>query len=133
MSHSTASAILFLGDRGITGFEVDSRNKCVKIHIDLISRIRSKDGNWNFYSDEDIPDGKIVFHGCKEFSLDSNGLIPNDFIEICEVNKICDNEYRIVFDVSQYDFSQKKIIPIEIRIVFSEVYLEDTSGAIIRT
>ena len=41
---------IYLGDRGITGFEVNSRNKCVKIHIDLISRIRSKDGNWNFYS-----------------------------------------------------------------------------------
>ena len=52
--------------------------------------------------------------------------------EIIEVNKICDDEYKIVFDASQYDFSQKKLIPIKIKIYFSEVYLENASGKIIR-
>lgn len=123
---------IYLGDRSITGFEVDTRSMLIKIQIDLISRIRSKDGNWDFYSDEDIPNGKIVFRGCSKFYLDSQGILPNDFVEIIEVNKICDDEYKIVFDASQYDFSQKKLIPIKIKIYFSEVYLENASGKIIR-
>lgn len=121
-----------MGDRGITGISIDSEHMSVKIHVDLISRVRSADGNWNFYSDEDIPNGKIVFNGCKKFILDSQGFIPNDFIDISEIAKVGEDEYKIVFDASQYDFYEKKVVPIAITIVFSEVYIEDSLGAIIR-
>ena len=124
---------VYLGDRGITGFTVDSSNMTIKIHIDIISRIRSKDGNWNYYTDEDVPNGKIVFCGCKKFVLDSHGIIPNGFIDINEISKINNDEYKIIFDMSQYDFSQKKFIPVSLQIVFSEVYIEDDRGKIIRT
>lgn len=123
---------IYLGDRCITGINIDSEHMSVKIQVDVISRIRSNDGNWNFYTDEDIPNGKIVFNGCKKFILDSQGVIPSDFIDISEISKIENEEYKIVFDASQYDFYQKKHIPITIQIVFSEVYIEDDVGSIIR-
>ena len=123
---------IYLGDRGITGINIDSEHMSVKIQVDVISRIRSADGNWNFYTDEDIPNGKIVFNGCKRFILDSQGIIPSDFIDISEISKVGDEEYKIIFDASQYDFYQKKNIPITIQIVFSEVYIEDNTGTIIR-
>ena len=124
---------IYLGDRCITGINIDSEHMSVKIQVDVISRIRSADGNWNFYTDEDIPNGKIVFNGCKSFFLDSQGIIPSDFIDISEIRKVGDEEYKIIFDASQYDFYQKKNIPITIQIVFSEVYIEDNTGTIIRT
>ncbi len=124
---------IYLGDRCITGINIDSEHMSVKIQVDVISRIRSADGNWNFYTDEDIPNGKIVFNGCKRFILDSQGIIPNDFIDISEISKVGDEEYKIIFDASQYDFYQKRNIPITIQIVFSEVYIEDNTGTIIRT
>ena len=123
---------IYLGDRGITGIYIDSEHMSVKIQVDVISRIRSADGNWNFYTDEDIPNGKIVFNGCKRFILDSQGIIPNDFIDISEISKVGDEEYKIIFDASQYDFYQKKNIPITIQIIFSEVYIEDNTATIIR-
>ena len=124
---------IYLGDRCITGINIDSEHMSVKIQVDVISRIRSADGNWNFYTVEDIPNGKIVFNGCKRFILDSQGIIPNDFIDISEISKVGDEEYKIIFDASQYDFYQKRNIPITIQIVFSEVYIEDNTGTIIRT
>ena len=123
---------IYLGDRCITGINIDSEHMSVKIQVDVISRIRSADGNWNFYTDEDIPNGKIVFNGCKRFVLDSQGIIPSDFIDISEISKVGDEEYKIIFDASQYDFYQKRNIPITIQIVFSEVYIEDSTGTIIR-
>lgn len=123
---------IYLGDRCITGINIDSEHMSVKIQVDVISRIRSADGNWNFYTDEDIPNGKIVFNGCKRFILDSQGIIPSDFIDISEISKVGDEEYKIIFDASQYDFYQKRNIPITIQIVFSEVYIEDSTGTIIR-
>ena len=132
--HNTVKFIntIYLGDRSITGINIDSEHMSVKIQVDVISRIRSADGNWNFYADEDIPNGKIVFNGCKRFILDSQGIIPSDFIDISEISKVGDEEYKIIFDASQYDFYQKKNIPITIQIVFSEVYIEDNTGTIIR-
>ena len=123
---------IYLGDRCITGINIDSEHMSVKIQVDVISRIRSADGNWNFYTDEDVPNGKIVFNGCKRFILDSQGIIPSDFIDISEISKVGDEEYKIIFDASQYDFYQKRNIPITIQIVFSEVYIEDSTGTIIR-
>lgn len=123
---------IYLGDRCITGINIDSEHMSVKIQVDVISRIRSADGNWNFYTDEDIPNGKIVFNGCKRFILDSQGIIPSDFIDISEISKVGDEEYKIIFDASQYDFDQKKNIPITIQIIFSEVYIEDNTATIIR-
>ena len=120
---------IYLGDRGVTGISMDSVRKTVKIHIDCISRVRGK--NWNYYTDEDLENGAIVFTGCKKFFFDTNGILPSDFIEIESVEQTADDEYSIVFDVSSYSFDEKRLVPAKLKIIFQSVYLESCDGKVI--
>ena len=120
---------IYLGDRGVTGISMDSVRKTVKIHIDCISRVRGK--NWNYYTDEDLENGAIVFTGCKKFFFDTNGVLPGDFIEIESLEQLVDNEYSIVFDVSSYSFDEKRLVPAKLKIIFQSVHLESCDGKVI--
>lgn len=62
------------------------------VQVDLISRVREISGNWNFYTEEDIPDGFIVFTGVESVKLNPTGVLPNDFITSFEVEDIEMNE-----------------------------------------
>jgi hypothetical protein len=120
---------IYLGDRGVTGISMDSVRKTVKIHIDCISRVRGE--NWNYYTDEDLENGAIVFIGCKKFFFDTNGVLPGDFIEIESVEQTADDEYCIVFDVSSYSFDEKRLVPAKLKIIFQSVHLESCDGKVI--
>ena len=120
---------IYLGDRGVTGISMDSVRKTVKIHIDCISRVRGE--NWNYYTDEDLENGAIVFTGCKKFFFDTNGILPSDFIEIESLELLADNEYSIVFDVSSYFFDEKRLVPAKLKIIFQSVHLESCDGKVI--
>ncbi|MBE6369629.1 MAG: hypothetical protein E7056_05655 [Lentisphaerae bacterium] len=120
---------IYLGDRGVTGISMDSVRKTVKIHIDCISRVRGE--NWNYYTDEDLENGAIVFIGCKKFFFDTNGILPSDFIEIESVEQTADDEYSIVFDVSSYSFDEKRLVPAKLKIIFQSVHLESCDGKVI--
>ena len=120
---------IYLGDRGVIGISMDSDNGIIKIHIDCISRIRGE--NWNYYTDEDLENGAIVFIGCKKFFFDTNGVLPGDFIEIESLEQLADNEYSIVFDVSSYSFDEKRLVPAKLKIIFQSVHLESCDGKVI--
>ena len=120
---------IYLGDRGVTGISMDSVRKTVKIHIDCISRVRGE--NWNYYTDEDLENGAIVFIGCKKFFFDTNDMLPSDFIDIESVEQTAADEYTIVFDVSSYSFAEKQHIPAKLKIVFQNVCLESQDGRVI--
>ena len=120
---------IYLGDRGVTGISMDSVRKTVKIHIDYISRVRGK--NWNYYTDEDLENGAIVFSGCKKFFFDTNGMLPSDFIDIESVEQTAADEYTIVFDVSSYSFDEKRLVPAKLKIIFQTVHLESCDGKVI--
>jgi hypothetical protein len=60
---------VYLGDRSCKGINIISCDKRIEIHVDCISRVRASSGLWDFYTDEDIVDGKIVFVGVERFSL----------------------------------------------------------------
>lgn len=57
---------LYFGDRYCTKFLLDSTNNKVELHVNQISRIRDKSGEWNYYTDEDIENGVLVFTGIKK-------------------------------------------------------------------
>lgn len=76
---------IYLGDRGCKSIEIDGWTKRVIVHVDLISRVRGP--NWDFYSAEDIHDGRIVFSGVQSFRLEPSGPIPNDFISDLSVSE----------------------------------------------
>lgn len=51
----------YLGDRTITGLEVDSWNSEVRIRINLISRSPIGSDEWLFYDKENLESGYLVF------------------------------------------------------------------------
>src|SRR5437762_5465194 len=71
---------LYLGDRGCKSITIDGYGAAVKVQATCISRVRSSSGNWDYYKDEDIVDGFIVFADVVECELQNGGHVPNDSI-----------------------------------------------------
>ncbi|WP_412022577.1 DUF6258 family protein [Burkholderia cepacia] len=71
---------IYLGDRVCKAISLDTWNAVVRIRIDVISRIRSDSGNWEFHKDEDVENGSLVFGDVKAFSMSPDGLLPNDLV-----------------------------------------------------
>ena len=78
---------IYLGDRACKKIVVDCCTDEVRMQVDIISRVRSADGRWNYYTDEDIEDGYIVFTNVKNITWSSNGKIPNDQINFLNARK----------------------------------------------
>lgn len=92
---------IYLGDRACKGVLIDSWNHQIAIQIDRISRIRSATGNWDYYADEDIVDGELVFSGAESIILDPPGLLPNDYINSIDATRLNDERHpcRYLFEI----------------------------------
>ena len=119
---------IYVGDRYVKGFIIDSQQKVVKIQVDSISRVRSEDGLWNFYNDENIDDGLIVFSDVEAISFDPPGFIPNDGINYWDIKKIKREDDQDVYDIELYIGSYYKLgeyNEVKVCIRATRAYLED--------
>lgn len=80
MTPAELIASIYLGDRGVRSVLLDGEHRTLAVQIDCISRIRDPAGLWNFYSDEDIPNGSLVFTEVSDVRFSPAGPMPNDFI-----------------------------------------------------
>ena len=119
---------IYLGDRGCCGFSADSIAKRVLISVDCISRVRSPDGQWNFYSDEDIDKGMLAFEGVSWFEMTPPGPLTEDYISEFRIESTSDGIYTFCFaagaDLPQPE-SASRTTTIKIRIKAKEFYLLD--------
>src|SRR5260370_11417121 len=76
---------IYLGDRGCKSVLIDGWQDRVLIQVTSISRIRSASGQWEFYTDEDIENGLLVFKGVHSIEFQPPGLVPNDSINSLDV------------------------------------------------
>lgn len=111
---------IYLGDRACKAIEIDGWNAQVSVHVDVISRIRSTSGIWDYFTDEDIVDGRLVFTGVKSLRMEPSGPLPNDLInELSVVGSIetaSGTEYSFLFSVSSVDEAARSTeIVIELR------------------
>jgi len=113
---------VYLGDRACRGLRLDTVNKRFEVVVDLISRIRSADGLWNYYSEEDIPDGRLVFENVSAVSLEPPGPLPNDYILGISVEQ---QEDRFVFKIRVASVEAEGSCEVTITIHASEFYLSD--------
>jgi uncharacterized protein DUF6258 len=92
---------IYLGDRSCKAILIDGWAKSVAVQVDVISRIRSSSGNWEFYADEDIPDGRLVFTGVRSIRWAPVGPVPNDLINEVRVADF----HELQSGTRLYDFS----------------------------
>lgn len=123
---------IYLGDRGCKSLLIDGWNERVVIQVNQISRIRSSSGKWEFYTDEDIVDGLIVFDVVDSISLQPAGFIPNDLINSIEVEELCDAaagdemEQKVLFKIYIDSVNgEGRHTEVLIQIQASSVHLED--------
>ena len=126
------SKTIYLGDRYAKDIDFNEKEKVLKIKIDIISRIRGDNG-WNYYNDENITDGCIVFTGVEEYSFSKkditiNGNIVFDEIRIKSVEYSKDTNF-FTFNIWFYCYKDNHHNGEEVilKIIASGMYLEDPS------
>lgn len=122
---NTFLSTIYLGDRACKSLLIDGWRGIVELTVNLVSRIRDPSGNWNYYSDEDIENGIVVFSGIEAISLDPPGRFPNDTIEDLVVERIGDHglvEFRLTATQVVENGNAYKVI---VRITARDVYLVD--------
>lgn len=117
---------IYLGDRCCKEICINGFDGIVSIKVDNISRIRSHDKYWNFYSDEDIENGLIVFTGVKTIYFLNSKQIPNDRINYMKFIKSEDNfsTFRISIDSIKEDASSEEVV---LEIQATGIHLKDPS------
>ena len=128
---------VYLGDRACKGLTIDSWGKRLVLHVNCISRIRSQSGEWQFYTDEDIPDGLLVFTGLDSIELAPSGHVPNDAINSIDVKTLSDDPLAplFLFEISVGSSSGKgEVTEVTIKAVGRDVHLENPArpGVVIR-
>lgn len=114
---------LYLGDRGIDSVHLDLRDNTVVVTVNLLSRIRSPDGRWDFYSAEDIVGARLVFTGVTAFSMDPPGLLPDDFIYSISAVPLDANRWRFVIEVGSANAGMTNEVTISVD--GADAHLED--------
>ena len=88
---------IYLGDRGCKSILIDGWNDLVKLEITCVSRVRS--ATWDFYTDEDLENGKLVFSGVTQIIFDPPGCMPNSYIDVISVKEVEDSLFEFIFSV----------------------------------
>jgi len=115
---------LYLGDRGCKSITIDGYGAAVKVQATCISRVRSSSGNWDYYKDEDIVDGFIVFADVVECELQNGGHVPNDSINDIEVVDEKDGLVTIKVSIDSGD-DEAHHHETFLRITCASIHLED--------
>ena len=95
------SKTIYLGDRFVEGFHFDCQSRVVKIQVNCISRVRGN--SWNYYTDEDIQNGILIFNNVKSLILEPKGFAPNDWIEIFNIQPISDELFHVNISMGSVD------------------------------
>ncbi len=135
MNFESFLSTIYLGDRACKSILIDGWNGRVEVTVDIVSRIRDRSGNWNFYADEDVHNGQIVFAGVEAIIIEPPGRFPNDVIESLVVEQVT-NE-----GIGHFKLTANQVIEdgeaflVVVRIAAKDLYLVDprNSGMQLRT
>lgn len=79
---------IYLGDRACKKILVDGWNRRFCMQVNCISRLEKGTDQWNYYNDENIVDGWLVFNELISISITPEGAIPNDLIAEINARKL---------------------------------------------
>lgn len=116
---------IYLGDRAVKGFEIESQSEVIRIQIDCISRLRIDTDKWDFYDEEDIENGYIVFNKVYYFEVVPSSIIPGDYIIDYKFTKIENGWEFIISTVGQPNEIYNGDKESTVRIRYHDCWLED--------
>jgi len=116
---------IYLGDRACVSVFIDAVKDEVKIGVDEISRVRGE--KWNYYTDEDLEGGFIVFVGVKSIYFDPPGFIPNDLIGNFDVIEGDNGDFIFTIEIAS-GISLGKYEIVSVIIHAQQVFLEENDG-----
>ena len=118
---------VYLGDRSIESLTLDGNKRALIFEVDLISRVRSPDGQWKYYDKEDIPNGKIVLDSVWQFSFHPQASFLNDYISNFEVVSYIHNGKPMFKSTVSTGSIDREGIGSEVRVevIFEDLYLID--------
>lgn len=90
---------LYFGDRFCEKVEIS--DKKIVFQINCISKLKSGSTTWNYYSNEDIEHGCLVFDEIKEYHSTSELIINEDIYEISVLDK-SDDVYTFLIQGSNF-------------------------------
>lgn len=123
---------VYVGDRACKALRIESWNNEVVIEVTCISRVRSTSGDWEYYSEWDIPNGRIVFTGVESISFQPAGPLPNDFINYIVAKPASNSRARSLwtFEASISSVADDATTTEVIVVILAEdVHLEDPNRA----
>ena len=103
---------IYLGDRYCEKIEI--KDDKISFQINCISRVKKGTTRWNYYSDEDIEHGYLVFDEVVGFSSNSE-LVINADIEVDVVEKKDDIYSFIVYGCNVSDKAISTDIELQIK------------------
>lgn len=116
---------IYLGDRGCNAVRLETARHEVVVEVTCISRTRTP-GNWDYFTDEDIIDGRLVFTGVESCVLEPAGPMPNDFINGLTAKPVDLAGVRWQFELSissvDADATSTEVV---VRIIARDMHLED--------
>ena len=115
---------IYLGDRACKAIHIEGFAQQVSVQVDEISRIRSSSGLWEYYNDENIVDGFLVFTEVKEVTFSPSGPIPNDYISDFKVENLDEPHYRFQLSIASVG-SDAQSVEVVINIVSTGFHLAD--------
>lgn len=118
---------IYLGDRGCKAVLIDYERREVRIQIDCISRIRGD--KWDFYNDENLEDGFLVFEDVQSIRFEPQGFMINDFIGEFRVEELQEEnvKFKFIFVAGSYSNGQHADVAIEI--LANSFALQDCKGS----
>jgi len=121
---------IYLGDRYCKKAEYDKDKRIYTIQMNGISRIRSDDGQWNYYIDEDIMDGEIVFEGVESVKYEFEQFECNDEIYDIQSTSLDDGLYE--FTVSGSYAVGVEHTDGNVKIIAKDIYLCDPQNPLLK-
>jgi len=113
---------------------LDGWHDRVVIQVTCISRIRSPNGEWNFYTGEDIEDGFLVLTGLQAFKMTPADAVPNDMVNYLKVTSTMegatssgDQHWKFVLSIHSIDQSTTSREMI-LEVVAADLHLEDPNS-----
>jgi hypothetical protein len=119
---------VYVGDRACKAIRIESWRGEVVLEVNRLSRIRSPSGKWEFYSAEDIPNGRIVLTGVEAIHFEPPGPLPNDLINKISARLAVDDPEKKRWE---FEASISAVAPdgssteVAVRIIGADVHLED--------